>query len=96
MQIPSLNTTPAELIAPNTLVRFRCIVGDMFDPECHLATFEEVNTATGARVRLSGIVLHRLGILLAHCRYVCYQTVRSGLFTDALHFQVCLVFSYPC
>jgi hypothetical protein len=48
-QIPSLNDTPSEQIAPNTLVRFRCMVQDMMDTEFYLGVFEEVHAETKAR-----------------------------------------------
>jgi hypothetical protein len=55
IQIPLLNVTPAEQIAPNSLVRLRCMVQDMFDPECHLGAYEQVNTTTGAKTVCTGL-----------------------------------------
>jgi hypothetical protein len=59
-QVPSLNNQRVEYLAPFSLVRFRCMVQDAFDPEYYHDAFEEVHTETGQRVRslftlLSGI-----------------------------------------
>ena len=40
MQAVSLNSTPADQIRPGSLVRFRCMVQDAYDPEIYLDTFE--------------------------------------------------------
>ena len=40
LQIPSLNHTPLERIKPNTVVRYRCMVQDMLEPEFYLAVYD--------------------------------------------------------
>lgn len=42
-RIPSLNHTPLHSLKPNSLVRFRCMVQDMFDPEFYLGIYEVVD-----------------------------------------------------
>lgn len=44
-RVPSLNDRPCHLLKSNSLVRFRCMVQDMFDPEFFLAVFETINKA---------------------------------------------------
>ena len=39
-------------LAPNTLVRYRGMVQDMFDPEFYVGFFHQIDKSTGAR-RLS-------------------------------------------
>lgn len=50
LQVPYLNSTPIENLASGSLVRFRCMVKDMFDPEYYLGVYEEVDQQTGLRV----------------------------------------------
>ena len=42
-RVPSLNDIPSHLLKSKNLVRFRCMVQDMFDPEFYLAVYETVN-----------------------------------------------------
>lgn len=42
-RVPSLNDIPGHLLKSRSLVRFRCMVQDMFDPEFYLAVYETVN-----------------------------------------------------
>lgn len=53
-QIPLLNCTSPDLIAPNTLVRFRCMVQNTFDPELFLGSMEAVHNASGRRIKKYG------------------------------------------
>ena len=43
LRVPSLNDIPSHLLKSKNLVRFRCMVQDMFDPEFYLAVYETVN-----------------------------------------------------
>ncbi|KTG44829.1 hypothetical protein cypCar_00013327 [Cyprinus carpio] len=38
--VPSLNDVPLHYLKPNSLVKFRCMVQDMFDPEFFLGVYE--------------------------------------------------------
>uniref|UniRef100_A0A8C5RAN8 Mini-chromosome maintenance complex-binding protein n=1 Tax=Leptobrachium leishanense TaxID=445787 RepID=A0A8C5RAN8_9ANUR len=49
-QVPSLNTVPLHHLKPDGLVRFRCMVQDMFDPEFYMGVFETVDPRTNTRV----------------------------------------------
>ncbi|XP_035673341.1 mini-chromosome maintenance complex-binding protein-like [Branchiostoma floridae] len=42
--VPSLNDTPLHHLKPNSLVKFRCMVQDMFDPEFYLGVYEVTDT----------------------------------------------------
>lgn len=46
-RIPSLNDTPVDQLRPGTLVRFRCMVQDVQDPEYYMGTFQHKNVLTG-------------------------------------------------
>ena len=46
-QISSLNSNPQHNLQGHSLVRFRCMVQDMFDPEFYLGTYEVKDTKTG-------------------------------------------------
>ncbi|XP_046864540.1 mini-chromosome maintenance complex-binding protein-like isoform X2 [Xenia sp. Carnegie-2017] len=48
-KVQSLNDKPLDEIIPNTLVRFRCMIQDMFEPEYYLARYETVNTLDGTK-----------------------------------------------
>ncbi|XP_077992480.1 mini-chromosome maintenance complex-binding protein-like [Glandiceps talaboti] len=45
--VPSLNKTMLHNLKPNTLVKFRCMIQDMFDPEFYLGVYEVEDTKTG-------------------------------------------------
>ncbi|NWS18776.1 MCMBP protein, partial [Pachyramphus minor] len=47
---PSLNDVPVHYLKPNSLVKFRCMVQDMFDPEFYMGVYETVDPNTNARV----------------------------------------------
>eukprot|EP00884_Botryococcus_braunii_P002495 jgi/Botrbrau1/12246/Bobra.0361s0009.1 len=42
-QIPSLNTTPIDVIPNNSLVRYRGMVQDMADPEMYIGAYQKVD-----------------------------------------------------
>uniref|UniRef100_A0A8C5SQF5 Mini-chromosome maintenance complex-binding protein n=1 Tax=Laticauda laticaudata TaxID=8630 RepID=A0A8C5SQF5_LATLA len=48
--VPSLNDVPLHYLKPNSLVKFRCMVQDMFDPEFYMNVYETVDTVTKSRV----------------------------------------------
>lgn len=50
LQVPSLNDVPVHYLKPNSLVKFRCMVQDMFDPEFYMGVYETVDPNTNARV----------------------------------------------
>ncbi|XP_033756608.1 mini-chromosome maintenance complex-binding protein-like isoform X2 [Pecten maximus] len=52
--IPSLNDTPLHTLRPNSLVRYRCMIQDMYDPEFYLGSYEVVDTKTGKTNMKSG------------------------------------------
>lgn len=49
-QVPSLNDVPLHYLKPNSLVKFRCLIQDMFDPEFYMGVYETVDPATKAKV----------------------------------------------
>lgn len=51
-QVPSLNDVPLHYLKPNSLVKFRCLIQDMFDPEFYMGVYETVDPATKAKVGL--------------------------------------------
>ncbi|KAK2167645.1 hypothetical protein NP493_1267g00011 [Ridgeia piscesae] len=55
LRIPSLNDTPLHNLCTNTLVRFRCMVQDMYDPEYYLGLYEVEDLKTGQRLLRSGM-----------------------------------------
>ena len=48
-KVQSLNEKSLDHIKPNTLVRFRCMIQDMFEPEYYLSRYETINTRSGAK-----------------------------------------------
>ncbi|XP_052263772.1 mini-chromosome maintenance complex-binding protein-like [Dreissena polymorpha] len=52
--IPSLNDSSLHTLKPNSLVRFRCMVQDMFDPEFYLGSYEVKDIVTGQTTMKSG------------------------------------------
>ncbi|XP_032220134.1 mini-chromosome maintenance complex-binding protein [Nematostella vectensis] len=54
-RIPSINDTPLHYLKPNSLVRFRCMVQDMFGPEYFLSQYEVKSKSTGETVLASGL-----------------------------------------
>ncbi|ELK36774.1 Mini-chromosome maintenance complex-binding protein [Myotis davidii] len=47
--VPSLNEVPLHYLKPNSFVKFRCMIQDMFDPEFYMGVYETVNRNTKAR-----------------------------------------------
>ncbi|KAK6293405.1 hypothetical protein J4Q44_G00357310 [Coregonus suidteri] len=52
--VPSLNDVPLHYLKPNSLVKFRCLVQDMFDPEFYMGVYETVDPSTKANVLRCG------------------------------------------
>ncbi|XP_003963734.2 mini-chromosome maintenance complex-binding protein [Takifugu rubripes] len=52
--VPSLNDIPLHYLKPNSLVKFRCLIQDMFDPEFYMGTYETVDLSTKAKVSRCG------------------------------------------
>ncbi|XP_042560954.1 mini-chromosome maintenance complex-binding protein isoform X2 [Clupea harengus] len=47
--VPSLNDVPLHYLKPNSLVKFRCLIQDMFDPEFYMGVYEAVDPATKSK-----------------------------------------------
>ncbi|XP_073337921.1 mini-chromosome maintenance complex-binding protein [Pagrus major] len=52
--VPSLNDVPLHYLKPNSLVKFRCLIQDMFDPEFYMGVYETVDASTNAKVLRCG------------------------------------------
>lgn len=52
--VPSLNDVPLHYLKPNSLVKFRCLIQDMFDPEFFMGAYETVDPSTNAKVLRCG------------------------------------------
>lgn len=52
--VPSLNDVPLHYLKPNSLVKFRCFIQDMFDPEFYMGVYETVDPSTKAKVLQCG------------------------------------------
>ncbi|KAM3863162.1 mini-chromosome maintenance complex-binding protein [Diretmus argenteus] len=52
--VPSLNEVPLHYLKPNSLVKFRCLIQDMFDPEFYMGVYETVDPSTKAKVLRCG------------------------------------------
>ncbi|XP_075875232.1 mini-chromosome maintenance complex-binding protein [Nelusetta ayraudi] len=52
--VPSLNDVPLHYLKPNSLVKFRCLIQDMFDPEFYMAAYQTVDPNTKAKVLRNG------------------------------------------
>lgn len=52
--VPSVNDVPLHYLKPNSLVRFRCLIQDMFDPEFYMGVYETVDPSTEAKVLRCG------------------------------------------
>lgn len=52
--VPSLNDVPLHYLKPNCLVRFRCLIQDMFDPEFYMGVYETADPATKNKVLKCG------------------------------------------
>lgn len=54
-RIPSINDIPIEKLRPKSLVKFRCMVQDMFGPEYFLSEYETVSKTSGKSEMRSGM-----------------------------------------
>ncbi|KAM9847821.1 mini-chromosome maintenance complex-binding protein [Aulostomus maculatus] len=52
--VPSMNDIPLHYLKPNSLVKFRCLIQDMFDPEFYMGVYEAVDPSTKAAVLRCG------------------------------------------
>uniref|UniRef100_A0A8C6SD45 Mini-chromosome maintenance complex-binding protein n=1 Tax=Neogobius melanostomus TaxID=47308 RepID=A0A8C6SD45_9GOBI len=52
--IPSLNDVPLHYLKPNSLVKFRCLIQDMFDPEFYMGVYETADPSTKNKVLKCG------------------------------------------
>ncbi|XP_047208343.1 mini-chromosome maintenance complex-binding protein isoform X1 [Girardinichthys multiradiatus] len=52
--VPSLNDVPLHYLKPNSLVKFRCLLQDMFDPEFYMGVYETVDPTTKAKMLRCG------------------------------------------
>uniref|UniRef100_A0AAR2KU90 Mini-chromosome maintenance complex-binding protein n=1 Tax=Pygocentrus nattereri TaxID=42514 RepID=A0AAR2KU90_PYGNA len=52
--VPSLNDVPLHYLKPNSLVKFRCMIQDMFDPEFFMGVYETVDSSTNSKVLRCG------------------------------------------
>ncbi|CAK6962454.1 mini-chromosome maintenance complex-binding protein [Scomber scombrus] len=52
--VPSMNDVPLHYLKPNSLVKFRCLIQDMFDPEFYMGVYETVDPSTKAKVLRCG------------------------------------------
>ncbi|XP_069045216.1 mini-chromosome maintenance complex-binding protein [Lepisosteus oculatus] len=48
--VPSLNDVPLHYLKPDSLVKFRCMVQDMFDPEFYMGVYETVDPVSKERM----------------------------------------------
>ncbi|XP_035256348.1 mini-chromosome maintenance complex-binding protein [Anguilla anguilla] len=48
--VPSLNEVPLHYLKANSLVKFRCLVQDMFDPEFYMGTYERLDPASKSKM----------------------------------------------
>eukprot|EP00064_Thunnus_orientalis_P002319 superscaffoldBa00000164_g2326 len=49
-----MNDIPLHYLKPNSLVKFRCLIQDMFDPEFYMGVYETVDPSTKAKVLRCG------------------------------------------
>uniref|UniRef100_A0A3Q3MBD0 Mini-chromosome maintenance complex-binding protein n=1 Tax=Mastacembelus armatus TaxID=205130 RepID=A0A3Q3MBD0_9TELE len=52
--VPSLNDVPVHYLKPNSLVKFRCLIQDMFDPEFYMGVYETIDPSTKTKVLRCG------------------------------------------
>lgn len=48
--VPSLNDVPLHYLKPNSLVKFRCMVQDMFDPEFYMGSYETLELNAKSKI----------------------------------------------
>lgn len=73
-QVPSLNDVPLHYLKPNSLVKFRCLIQDMFDPEFYMGVYETVDSSTKAKVFRSIYEYFLICVYLIIC---CYFDISS-------------------
>ncbi|KAM9726909.1 mini-chromosome maintenance complex-binding protein [Menidia menidia] len=54
MMVPSLNDVPLHYLKPDSLVKFRCLIQDMFDPEFYMGVYETASPSTQAKILRCG------------------------------------------
>ncbi|XP_057704773.1 mini-chromosome maintenance complex-binding protein [Corythoichthys intestinalis] len=47
--VPSMNDVPLHYLKPDSLVKFRCLIQDMFDPEFYMGVYETVDPSSQAK-----------------------------------------------
>lgn len=52
-----MNDVPLHYLKPNGLVKFRCFIQDMFDPEFYMGVYETVDPATKEKVSIAAICM---------------------------------------
>ncbi|XP_076025419.1 mini-chromosome maintenance complex-binding protein [Genypterus blacodes] len=52
--VPSLNDVPLHYLKPNSLVKFRCLIQDMFDPEFYMGAYATTHPSSNAKVLRCG------------------------------------------
>lgn len=52
--VPSLNDVPLHYLRPDSLVKFRCLIQDMFDPEFFMGVYETVDPTSNAKTLRCG------------------------------------------
>ncbi|XP_019737622.1 mini-chromosome maintenance complex-binding protein [Hippocampus comes] len=52
--VPSMNDIPLHYLKPNSLVKFRCLIQDMFDPEFYMGVYETIDASSQAKVLRCG------------------------------------------
>ncbi|XP_045575132.1 mini-chromosome maintenance complex-binding protein [Salmo salar] len=50
IKVPLLNDVPLHYLKHNSLVKFRCLVQDIFDPEFYMGVYETVDPSPKANV----------------------------------------------
>ena len=90
-QVPSLNDVPLHYMKPNSLVKFRCLIQDMFDPEFYMGAYEAVDPSTKAKVSasLSPVLIFAITILS------CVQFSALIMCWMSSHFHLILLSGYP-
>ncbi|KAF3842359.1 hypothetical protein F7725_024310 [Dissostichus mawsoni] len=89
--VPSLNDVPLHYMKPNSLVKFRCLIQDMFDPEFYMGAYEAVDPSTKAKVSasLSPVQIFAITILS------CVQFFALIMCWMSSHFHLILLSGYP-
>ncbi|KFW94376.1 Mini-chromosome maintenance complex-binding protein, partial [Phalacrocorax carbo] len=75
--VPSLNDVPVHYLKPNSLVKFRCMVQDMFDPEFYMGVYETVDLNTNARVLHFGKYRDVAECGVSYTHYINFEIIES-------------------